>query len=547
MLKPDTLEQGLQVELKALSAWIAERPRFCGALLVFVVLYGLLINAWVTEDAYITLRSVEQVYAGNGPRWNPQERVQAYSHPPWFWLLVAVHPVLRHPFAAAIALGLTFSLLAIGMLYADIKRRRGPPLAAVAVLTFVSSKAAMDFTTSGLENSLSYFLVVAVLILARRYLEPSPAAAAGTGTFVLVVLCASLLAANRLDSIALTLPLCGLLAAAHVERRGLPATGALLLAGATPILASVGFSLFYYGLPLPNPVYAKMLDGAGLLGRLVRGVVYTGMTAVFDPLLAAIIIWGASTALLASSAYWRAVGAGIALQVLTLVAFGGDFMVGRLLTPAFIAALFAAMHRAGEREASRLIFGLALFLLFPFHPLHPFADHYYSKWVLGIGDERAYYSDSSSLEACVASVLVEDECPAHRWLSNGRRFQRSARRVTVQKNVGYFGYAAGVDHIVVDELALTDAFLARMPLRAGAERRVGHGIRVIPEGYLESLEVGENRIRDPSWREYYERVRVLTQAPLLSPGRLRTILLFNLGRYNSLLGAPRPSLPNAGR
>ena len=45
-------------------------------------------NAWVTEDAYIIFRSVEQVFAGNGPVWNPHERVQAFTSPLWFGVLV---------------------------------------------------------------------------------------------------------------------------------------------------------------------------------------------------------------------------------------------------------------------------------------------------------------------------------------------------------------------------------------------------------------------------------------------------------------------------
>ena len=45
-------------------------------------------NAWVVEDAYIIFRSVEQVFAGNGPVWNPHERVQAFTSPLWFGLLV---------------------------------------------------------------------------------------------------------------------------------------------------------------------------------------------------------------------------------------------------------------------------------------------------------------------------------------------------------------------------------------------------------------------------------------------------------------------------
>ena len=34
-------------------------------------------NAWMSDDAYISFRSVEQLIAGNGPRWNAFERMSA--------------------------------------------------------------------------------------------------------------------------------------------------------------------------------------------------------------------------------------------------------------------------------------------------------------------------------------------------------------------------------------------------------------------------------------------------------------------------------------
>ena len=54
-------------------------------------------NAWVAEDAYIIFRSVEQVFAGNGPVWNSHERVQAFTSPLWFGLLVLSRAVFRRP------------------------------------------------------------------------------------------------------------------------------------------------------------------------------------------------------------------------------------------------------------------------------------------------------------------------------------------------------------------------------------------------------------------------------------------------------------------
>ncbi len=37
--------------------------------------------AWVSDDAYITFRTVDNFVHGHGLRWNTGERVQAYTNP----------------------------------------------------------------------------------------------------------------------------------------------------------------------------------------------------------------------------------------------------------------------------------------------------------------------------------------------------------------------------------------------------------------------------------------------------------------------------------
>ena len=67
------------------------------ALGAVVGLFGLLLRAgWVTEDAYITLRPVDNWVNGFGLRWNPAERVQGYTHPLWMVLLERIgQPLFR--------------------------------------------------------------------------------------------------------------------------------------------------------------------------------------------------------------------------------------------------------------------------------------------------------------------------------------------------------------------------------------------------------------------------------------------------------------------
>ena len=42
---------------------------------------------WLCDDAYISLRTVDNWVAGRGLRWNAFERVQSFTHPLWLLLL----------------------------------------------------------------------------------------------------------------------------------------------------------------------------------------------------------------------------------------------------------------------------------------------------------------------------------------------------------------------------------------------------------------------------------------------------------------------------
>ncbi len=54
-------------------------------------------TAWVTEDAFITFRSVDNFLKGWEPVWNVGERVHAYTHPLWYALLIVGVGIFRKP------------------------------------------------------------------------------------------------------------------------------------------------------------------------------------------------------------------------------------------------------------------------------------------------------------------------------------------------------------------------------------------------------------------------------------------------------------------
>ncbi len=48
-------------------------------------------TAWVSDDALITARVMENFVHGYGPVFNVDERVQVYTHPLWFLLLSVLY------------------------------------------------------------------------------------------------------------------------------------------------------------------------------------------------------------------------------------------------------------------------------------------------------------------------------------------------------------------------------------------------------------------------------------------------------------------------
>ncbi|HVL70217.1 MAG TPA: hypothetical protein VM364_23360 [Vicinamibacterales bacterium] len=105
--------------------------------------------------------------------------------------------------------------------------------------------------------------------------------------------------------------------------------------------------------------------------------------------------------------------------------------------------------------------------------------------------------------------------------------------------MGTAGLELGPYAHLLDECALADPLLARLPAIYHEGWRTGHYRRMIPAGYRESLEGDENRLLDPLLRRFYDPLRTITRSPdLFSSERLRTILRMNLGTYDALVDRP---------
>ena len=155
----------------------------------------------------------------------------------------------------------------------------------------------------------------------------------------------------------------------------------------------------------------------------------------------------------------------------------------------------------------------------------------------GIKDERGHYHQ-------ITNVFLYSpfrELPDHTWVREGLSFRNGPEKVTVQGSIGFFGLAAGPEKHLVDRNALSDPLLARLPVspRLYFEFYAGHYFRDIPDGYLETLESGTNRLADPSLHQYYDRLNDVLRGPLFSAQRLQQHVVSQRGRGPSVRGPLR--------
>jgi len=491
-------------------------------LLAAIILIATLVrSAWVCDDAFITLRTVDNFVNGHGLTWNVAERVQTYTHPLWMMLLTAVYFFTREAYFSGLALSLVLSSVVIWLTVTRVARSSLGALLGLAVL--ILSKSFVDFSTSGLENPLTHLLLalfVAACFPARGPRRP-----------VVLALIAGLGVLNRMDTLLLYLP------ALAWALRETPRKQALktLALGFSPFLAWELFALFYYGFLFPNPAYAKLATGIPRLERLEQGFHYFLNSLSVDPLTLVAVAGATLLALRDRHAGEIALGAGIGLYLAYTLWIGGDFMGGRFFSaPLFVSALILSRWDAGSPGVASLLPFLlvgVLGLSTPFSPV--FSDFHYARHRAEaadnarITDERAFYYEGSGL----LRAGREFEMPTHKSAIEGRQARQQGPAVVVRGGVGMFGYYAGPAVHIIEPWAVCAPLLARLPVAEGAFWRIGHFPRELPAGYEETQRTGSRRITDPQVARLYDALEIVTRDPLFSGRRLVEIWKLNTGAY----------------
>ena len=258
-------------------------------LLIFT--YVFLANAWLGDDAYITFRVVQNFVGGYGLTFNPDERVQAYTHPLWMLLLSAAYSVTSDLFYTTLAISYALCALALGTVF---RRLHSLWRSALFLGLLLSSKAFIDYTSSGLEYPLSFLLLA--VFYTRFFAVARDAAVLAPRELIGFGLLASLAFLNRSDSILLYAgPLLYLAVVAWPVYRG----RLVLFSGVAfaPAVLWLLFSYVYYGFPFPNTYYAKVATGIPRSLQLRQGMAYVANSINFDPFTLGLIALAALVAI----------------------------------------------------------------------------------------------------------------------------------------------------------------------------------------------------------------------------------------------------------
>ncbi len=496
---------------------------------VVLVCINMLRFAWLSDDGMIFFRTIDNFVNCRGLLWNPGERVQTFTSPLWLMMESVLYFFIREPFIVAILIGVFFSVLSVILLF---KIKKGGLGFIVCIAVLLSSKAFIDYTTSGLENPLSNFLLGVFFMLMTSEIYKNN----GLKEFLLILI-ASFAFLTRQDTLLIYLPL--LITVFYNSYR----KGKFIIAvmGLLPAVMWEIFSLIYYGFPFPNTFYAKINTGINLSKSVLQGLKYFYNSIKVDPVTLLFIFFSVIYSLYSGFKKHEInprflLSVGIIFYLIYILRIGGDFMSGRFFNTPLFASMLVIPDFQNEKQR---FLSFSLFACIMFAGLAKpdisiitgrIACFYYEE-ESGICLEREYYFLFSSLRA----VLLEHSTitSLNKNVKKGLEYSNSDDKVFVLYTIGYEGYYAGYKKHIIDYYALSDPLLSRLP--ALSNSRIGHFGRNLPKGYMETIISGKNMIVSPALRNYYEPLHLIVRGKIFNTQRLIEILKFNTGFYNKYL------------
>ncbi len=511
--------------------------------------FVLIRTAWLCDDAFITLRTIDNFVNGFGLRFNVIERVQAYTHPLWLFLITIPYYFLRDPFYTPIIISILITVFL--SIIASYKISSSKYNAFLFILLLVVSKSFIDYSTSGLENALSHLIAVLFIWI---YIKDG----LNNKKIFLLSLISSLALLNRMDSVLFYLPALIDVFLKSKNKKSL----FLIVAGLTPFIIWTLFSLIYYGYPFPNTFYAKLNTGIPKTELFSQGLYYFYNSLKFDPITIIVIFTALAFILIKREKKYYPISAGVLLYMIYIIYIGGDFMSGRFFSLAFIislAILSTIVKFTNYKAKIAVIAAVMIFMFLSPNPPVLSGLNYSDKDANfleehGISDERGFYYHNASLW----KAMNGEKMPNHPMQDVAKRHIEMKEKAFLAGAIGFFGYYAGPSVFVVDVYALSDPLLAKLhvvsydpifgvayekkfKMKSPKSWRIGHFLRPLPPGYTLSILKGESLIDDKNLNELYGKIRIITQGDLFSAERLSMIIKMNLGYFDYLIDYTTPT------
>jgi len=119
-------------EGESLAARPSAVPWWIAGLSLALVAVLLIRTAWLSDDAYITLRTIDNFVNGYGLRWNVAERVQSFTHPAWLLLITPFYAVTHEAYYTVLTLQILLTLGTVWLLVRGLARSSAEAGVAVA-------------------------------------------------------------------------------------------------------------------------------------------------------------------------------------------------------------------------------------------------------------------------------------------------------------------------------------------------------------------------------------------------------------------------------
>jgi arabinofuranosyltransferase len=509
----------------------AQRIRY---LLVAVITAIVLALAWISDDALITVRMALNLANGHGAVYNIGEKVQAYTHPLWFVLLYIGGRMTGQWMVWPMALGILCSL---GTMLVIARRGASNAQVIVALIALLASNAFLEYSTSGLENSLTFLLIttlIACAVSVQRESRWTLLAISGVISSVAMV--------NRLDTAILVLPICVAIAwSSGINKKVV----ALFVGGALPLVVWAGLTVPYYGALLPNTFVAKTNVHIAHRQLITQGLRYFGNAWKFDPMGMSCLFVLMVVLLMFGSLVSRAVVAGACTYMAYVVWVGGDFMAGRFFSTVIVVvvAAFALDQNIrmvsfvdaliSKKTAVALVGAIVLCVSVGWSDVAHLPARVSSanqvRWAFsanhGISDERGnfmtyrqglwqYVSDGVHapsqtpdqripVDNAHAPLSVLQWVATH-WNQQPVTPKIGTKRVEVVCGLlGRIGLYTGPTVHWIDPCGLTDRLTASIAFNPRTDKRwrIGHFVRRLPRDYVTAVATGDaSYIKNPAMR-----------------------------------------------